>query len=437
MRFYLAVLVGLLGVVPGVVMAQDGVGLTLSDAISEAKLHSPVIQKAQAALAQSEWKRSEIFGGGFMPKLSADATHFFDHHYQILEVPLNGNPVSFPTIYPTTMYGVSLKLPLFDGFASTHQVEAEDSLVKAAEQDLAQVSFQLEEDVRLAYYQAQTAEILESVTGHHVHVLEDHFKQAQIQKNGGVATDYDVLRVQVQLSEARLDAGEAYDNVAISRQKLTQYLGLRQDDRRLLGVLPTPNSKLVEALGFDEGLAARADIQALGYRQQALLKKQASETPWFCPSISAIATYDLYNNIDDALTSSSSFRTDYQTGVVLSWALFDGGISQAKSKAFAAQQAQMQATLEEVRLTAASGFLQWQKRYLSSALRFKIKQLDAQRSEESVRLVLLERRAGTRTNTEVLDAELDLFRSKAGTVQAQMNAAEALIKLELVLGRRL
>jgi ATP-binding cassette subfamily F protein 3 len=58
-------------------------------------------------------------------------------------------------------------------------------------------------------------------------------------------------------------------------------------------------------------------------------------------------------------------------------------------------------------------------------------------AEESVRLAKLAFKAGNGTNTEVLDAELDLFRSRAGIVRAQMDAAEALLNLESALGRRL
>jgi outer membrane protein TolC len=47
------------------------------------------------------------------------------------------------------------------------------------------------------------------------------------------------------------------------------------------------------------------------------------------------------------------------------------------------------------------------------------------------------RRAGVRTSTELLDAESDLFRSRAGLITAQMGAIEALVNLELVSGQKL
>jgi outer membrane protein TolC len=54
-----------------------------------------------------------------------------------------------------------------------------------------------------------------------------------------------------------------------------------------------------------------------------------------------------------------------------------------------------------------------------------------------VRLATLGLKAGTRTHTEVLDAELELFRARAGVIKAQADAMEAFINLELSLGEPL
>jgi len=53
-----------------------------------------------------------------------------------------------------------------------------------------------------------------------------------------------------------------------------------------------------------------------------------------------------------------------------------------------------------------------------------------------VRLATLAVRAGTKTHSEALDAELELFRARAGIIHAQIDAAEALSSLQLALGRR-
>ncbi|HEY1080417.1 MAG TPA: TolC family protein, partial [Bdellovibrio sp.] len=46
-------------------------------------------------------------------------------------------------------------------------------------------------------------------------------------------------------------------------------------------------------------------------------------------------------------------------------------------------------------------------------------------------------KVGARTNTDVLDAEAELFRAKAGAVNAQIGALEAVFNLELSTGIKL
>ena len=62
---------------------------------------------------------------------------------------------------------------------------------------------------------------------------------------------------------------------------------------------------------------------------------------------------------------------------------------------------------------------------------------DIEKARESVRLARVGRKVGARTNTELLDAESDLYRAQAGVVNSQLGAIEALLNLELATGRTL
>src|SRR6185437_11871574 len=85
-------------------------------------------------------------------------------------------------------------------------------------------------------------------------------------------------------------------------------------------------------------------------------------------------------------------------------------------------------------LEAPEDFDMWKRRYLYNTALYQARQRSVQESEESVRLATLGVRAGTQTHSEALDAELDLFRARAGVVRAQIDAARALSNLELAVG---
>jgi len=417
--------------------APPSPALTLEEAITEARTHSPTVRKAQAAADENSWRKTEVLGQGFMPKLTATANHYFNSKYEVLDVNVGAGAVAIPLIYPETTVGFGVQVPLFDGLANVEHLKAASLLERAAQEDLEHAEFQLDQDTKLAFYQALAAQQLEDVAEENVRTLEDHLKETDALKKGGAATNYDVLRVQVQLTEARSDAADAHDNAAIARRKLTLVLGLEQDSRKLEGALPVPEASKVDGAQFEQVPAARTDLAALAARSDALDKEHTAASLWLVPKISAGAEYDLYNDLTSSISSTDQFRSAYSVGIFLQWNLFDGGVSIARANEAAAQREQADRTSEEAKLAVPYDFDLWKRKYVTSTSRYEAKRLDVERSKESVRLAKLEQRAGSRTSTEVLDAELDLYRARAGVVNSQMSAAEALIKLETTLGRRI
>jgi outer membrane protein TolC len=413
--------------------------ITLNEALTEAEAHSPDLQRARAATSESEWSAREALGAGFLPKVSAGAHHYFDEKYTFTSLNFGGQTLTFPGFYPTDAATVDVQMPIFDGLANIRNVQAADLAKQAAHAQLSHQAFELRENVRLAFYRALAAEQLQAVAVENVRTLEDHLKQTDIQKQGGVATNYDILRVQVQLSEARSEALDAADNVAITRKKLTQLLGLENDTRPVRGDLPAPDAARVQKLEFSEVPKDRADIEALNLRAEAANRsRQAGET-WLVPSISLQGEYMLYNQqfYNTSVQDTGDYKSAYSVGVFLNWNLFDGGVAIARAQEAVYRQTQAEKAAESLKLQVPYDFEYWKRRYVSNTDHYLAKQLDVKRSQESVRLSKEEEKAGTRTSTETLDAELDLFRSRAGVVNALINSLEAEVQLDLALGREI
>jgi outer membrane protein TolC len=412
--------------------------LTLEEAVQEGRDHSPDVQRAQAASDQSRWHTFETLGAGFLPRLTASGNYYLNRKFEILNINFEGSAVAFPSIYPTTSTELDLVVPIFDGLANIHRYQAASLQQQAVENETARTTFEMEQSIRLAFYQALAASLSESVAEENVKTFNDHLKQTGAEKKGGIATNYDVLRVQVQLNEAQSDLIDAQDNVALTRQKLNQLLGVDQDERALSGDLPTPNAETIKHLSFDSRIAEdRTDVKALELRAEASDKERTANNVWWIPQASFGANYTWYNDLSNSITQSSDFQSAYNLGIFVRWNLFDGGVSYAKAKEAAYANVANEKSVEKARLTLPYDFDYWKRRYMSNASRFIAKQLDLERSQESVRLARDEQRAGTRTSSEVLDAELDLFRARVGVVNAQSNAAEAQIRLELALGRKI
>jgi outer membrane protein TolC len=415
--------------------------LTLDDAQNQALQQSPDYQKAHALESEMSWHQYQSIAEGFLPQVSITGQHFFTENYSYLNVEFGSpTPLQFPEIYPQTSLNLDAKMDIFDGFKNLHQVDASDRSHQAAQILLDWSSFQIQEQVRLKYFQALAAKILLDMANENVKTLEDHLRIVQDRLQNGEATKYDLLRVDVQLSTAKSNQIEASDNVVLTRESLAQVMGLKQDDRPLSGDLPVINTdKIVSqltAVDFNE----RPDVKARIMQAESAEDQSAAEGSFWVPKVSLIGEYQFYNVPDyltTGLSNNDDFRTDYFFGAAATWDIFDGGISLAKAKEAEAKSNQAQDDVKAAQIQAPYDFDLWKRKLISSGAVYQAKLTDVDEAAESVRLATLGFQAGANTTTDVLDAELDKFTASAGLVQAQVGMLEAVINLELAIGKRL
>lgn len=411
--------------------------LSLDQALQEARSQNPNHQRLRAVADEAGWHQLAVLSGN-LPKLSLSANHFFSEKYQVLTTSIGGAPVSFPMIYPQTQASFDVNWTFFDAGSTPLAVLAARLAKKAADLELEHASLQLENNVRVKFYQALGARLLAEVAEQNVKTLREHLDRSRDLLNRGKATRFDTLRVQVQLEEAEPELLTANDTAIFARQALSETMGSSDDARQVTGALPVPVEPAgLRELNFD--IKARADVEALQNRAEATDKGQFSTLAQMLPKVSLGASKQWYNNIDNSLAfgNSQKFRDAYSIGIFLNWNIFDGGLTLARQRELAAQHRQSEALSEAATLKAPHEFEIWRRRLLSSIALYKARTRGIQAAEESVRLARLSYAAGTRTNTDVLDSELDLFRARAGAVRAQLDAAEALANLELALGHKI
>ncbi|PIS11984.1 MAG: TolC family protein [Bdellovibrio sp. CG10_big_fil_rev_8_21_14_0_10_47_8] len=409
--------------------------LSLSQAVGEAMQGSLVVQKSHSVREEASWKRVETYSG-FLPTLTGTASYLTDKRYMLLDANLGSGAITIPQVVPTTIYGVQASWPLFDGFASTRRWEAGISLESAAESEYTWTRFTIERQTILQYYQVIAAKTLREVSEQNLTTLKDHLKDVAALKRAGVSTNYDLLRVEVQISEAESEVLSDTDNFEMSRLHLAELLGKDKEDRLPTGTLPRLKPDILKGIQ-DADTMERRDLIGLKERVQSLEFMDKSASAYWVPKISLVGQYQRYNNINDRFSDSDAFRDAYQVGVNLNWNLFDGMLSPARSAQAAQQALQIQKTYQQTKLKALQDLEFWKRKYAYFLAVAAARAGDIERSAEAVRLAKAGRRAGTRTTTDLLDAELDLFRSKAGLVKAQMGSIEALVHLELASGKKL
>ncbi len=408
--------------------------LTLERALNEGLSQSPAVQKAASQKEEASWKRVESFSG-HLPSLSAGVSLLTDKKYALTDVQFPGSPVEshIPQIIPTASYTLNLQFPIFDGFATSNRYWAARESEDAAGEEFNWARFQHQRQITLAFYKALAYASLQDVAEQSSKTFEDHLKDTKLFKSSGLSTHYDVLRVEVQVNEAQTEVLNSKDNADMARLKLNELLGNDEDLRPLAGTLLVPEETWIQKITGESG---RSDVAALRHRVESAKYQDKAAGRYLVPRVSLFGQYQEYNNRSDHYEiQHEDFRDAYQVGVLLTWNLFDGFASVARSHQATEQKYQAEKSLRLTDLKSKQDVEFWKRKFLYFCKVYKTRLSDVSKSTETWRLAREGRRAGTRTNTDLLDAETELFRAKANVINAQLGAIEAWVNLELATGQ--
>ncbi len=412
--------------------------LNLEQATSEAEANSPDLQRLRAAAERVSWTKLEALSG-HLPHLSVGYDHYFDSSYMRENIVFNGSVVNFPAGYPQDNIDLEASLNIFDGFESYYKYRAASLESEAANLDVARAKFEVDQTVRLAFFQALAAQKLLVVAQQNVTTLEDHLRRAKLTERNGYGTNFEVLRISATLEEARAEQELADNNVQITRDALNEAMGLDHDDHRpVVGDLPVLKETDIPK-DLTASVSDREDVQSQMRREDATQALRSASQGFWYPSVAVFANEQFYKfgDFDPAIRGTSDLQSAAAVGVRLRWNLFDGGYSYAKQQQAnqAAIEAQSQTRKTLVQLPKEIDT--WKRKFNYSVSLYRARLRALEQFQESVRLAGIGVKSGTRTHTEMLDAELDLFRARGGLVKAQAEAIEALSKLELSIGHKL
>lgn len=409
--------------------------MTLEDAVRQFS-GAPKVDRARSAAEESSWKKVESYSG-LLPSITTSGTYLFGKKYMVFDVALGPSPtpVTVPQIIPTSVYSLGVQWTIFDGFANLDRLLSASEMESASRNEFEWTKFQGEREVILTFYQAVGARTLKEVAEQNVKTIEEHLSDVTLLKKTGVGTKFDVLRVEVQASEAKTELLNAENNLSLSIIRLAEVLGTQEPIERVIGQLPELAADVVENKSLEGG--SRKDLEALRLRAGGLDHASTAAAKHWLPKVSLYGTFQYYNNRNNDLIGTSAFRNAYSYGVQFNWNIFEGFGSYAKDRQATEQKLQAEKSLAIGENRARTDREQWKRKYLYYCTLYRARLSDVDKASESVRLAAEGRRVGTRTNSDLLDAELELFRARAGVVNAKLGAIESLVSLEVATGQKL
>ncbi|MBE9029481.1 TolC family protein, partial [filamentous cyanobacterium LEGE 11480] len=322
---------------------------------------------------------------------------------------------------------LTLSYNLFTAGLRPNQIKAAERLLRISELEVDRVRALTRFNVSNEYYQLQDAEAQIEINAAAVRSSQSNLRDTEAQFQAGLGTKFDVLRVKVQLANNEQQLSTAIANREIQRRRLAQRLSLPESVIVVPADQPEPAGNWPISLEKTIILAYknRAELE------QQLVQREVSEArrkialSALGPTVSLIAQANFLEAFEDSVSVSSG----YSIGAQAQWQLFDGGTAQAQ----AAQQTKNK-ELAESRFAEQREAIRFEVEQAYATLISNGKSIETTRqaivqAEEALRLAVLRFQAGVGTQTERIDAEADLTRSRGNFTSAVIGYNQALAQL--------
>jgi len=421
--------------------AQDTQALSLKDAIDIGLGKSRMLSIGKEKIKAADAKVEEVQASRL------PAVKFQTGYTRLSQVPPFTFTLPFPgstpvTIAPVILDNYVMKLstaqPVFTGFKLENLEKSAELAAKAVQSEYDRDKIELIAMIKTQYWGYVKAQQFVKVAKENVEMLKAHLKDVEMLTKAGMAQANDILKVQVQVSEAEYRLLEANNQKQLAMMGLNNALRLPLTTN--LETTEQPSKSMIETsvdIMINEAIEFRPDIKAAEFRVKASESQvKVAESSWY-PQVSVFAEYNYNNPNMRVVPARSQFDDTWAAGIQLSmdvwnWGLYSSQTQQAEAQLAQALDANM-LTKENIQIEVMQAYTLMRQ----SAEKIPVTELSIKQAEEQVRSINIRFTNGNAIMTDVLDAETALFMAKMNKVQAIIDLEIAKVKLEKSIGHSL
>ena len=329
---------------------------------------------------------------------------------------------------------LTLSQPIFRGGAIGAGIRAAKVYSLLADEQVRGVVQAVLFQTRQGYYDILLARELVKVSEADLGRVRRHLADLEKRRDQGVATEYDVLRARVEVSNVEAQLIERQNAFRLANTSLLKTLGVSQGSEvQLAGKLEhqATAAKLAEAVAA--AFRQRPDlIQAeLGVRLQREAL-QAAKAGWW-PRADLFLT-ETYAKPDPSSMTNIEWASAWNAGATVTWPIFDGlrtaGMVRQERARLKGQEIGLLDAEEKALLEVRQALLS-----IEDAEKFvKSQSANLERAREGLRLAGVGYREGVTTEIEVLDARQALSTTQALYYRAVYSHMKATLLLERATG---
>jgi outer membrane protein len=419
------------------VRSQQKLTLTIEQALQTGMENSKALRTSQFKVQAADAKASETNTLG-LPSLKFNGTYtrLSDVPASAFTLPANSFGVGFPpsdvsmVLSPTVLnnYGLkaTLQQPLFTGGKISGAANAAEYLSDATKEDYKKDKAEVQYNIKAAYWNLFRANEFKEFVDENVNQIKSHAKDAENLMKQGMLTSNDLMKVQVQLSDALVRQIDATNNVKLAMYVLNNTLGLPlQTEIELVSTIQITNRtwETVDQL-VNNAYEKRPEVIGMNARVKAGESGLTSARGGWWPQIYLIGNYNYLRPNTRFFPAVDQFKDTWDVTLSLSFDIWNWWQTGYQANQAQAQLAQAQ---EGLSMMKDGVMLEVTQSYLG-VNQFKERKAVAEQgvkqAEENYRITNDKYKKGLMPNSELLDAEVALL-------QAKLNLTQSLVDYEL------
>ncbi len=465
----LSVMLALVAVRPAMAqVSEEPAAYSLGESLRLALIKSPLIREADARVRIADQQVREAWGS-IMPDISSTARYSRNIKVQQAFLPAflfdttappdELRPVRFGSDNIWSA-GLSLEQPLFEldvfiGLGAAGRFRAvENEHYRGTAQRVVSA-------VRQAYFNALLSSEEVRLTSQTIERTRQSLAETQALNRAGLASDYDVLRLEVQLSNLEPNLLRAEQRAAAAARVLQVEMGLAPTgvivlegslneldledqaannpaNARLLALAGSPRTADSAATELQRtALAQRSDIRELRLSADVREAQLASQRSEYFPKLSIFGSYDItaqQNDPIDFFGRSNQRTTSAVAGLRVELPIFQGFQRAARMSQTRALIDQIEAQVARLEQQASSDVQTLVDQVTETRLRAIAQRRAVGQAVRGFQIASAEYREGVGSQLQVTDAEVALRQSEFNYAQAVYDYLTALASLDAAVG---
>lgn len=420
--------------------------LSLAKSLEIALSDNPTIKVADMEIQRQDWVRKQSVGN-LLPSVSVSGQYSYSIVKQEMAKGLSFGADN--SISTTASLSLPLYAPTVYETLKMNQTQMEQAVESARSSKIT-----LANEVKKGYYNILLAEQSLAVLKESEKSIAETVKNTEAMYNQGLASEYDLLSAQVQLSNLRPNIIQTENSIKTSKLLFKMYLGLPESaDFTLVGSLDDFAEEVAMAtVPTDEvDLANNADLRALDLQERLLEHQLQLVNASRLPVVSAFTNF-IFSGNDNTMDFSSMmggaagggsstekksewwWQNPLSAGISISIPLFAGGKNINKA--------------HEIRNSISQ--LSLQKNYLRQSVNVQVEnafnaivtarekmtsnEITVRQAQKAYEIAEVRYNAGTGTILELNSSELSLTQAKLNYSQAIYDYLAARADYEKIVG---